>query len=422
MNKKITFCTYDAPSFFGPNTSLNRLLPGLKANNFTIEVLLFYEGPLDKCETYNHLLQSEILVKTHPHLSTTEEKINWILQTLSDDPPDVFIPYLLLPAMYAARWLKASGIPTVGCLHSDDEFYDGVIDFFVRGEKSYQFTAVVSCSHYLHNKVNRLNIAGVVSRFIPYGVPVKVPIASFDQEEFRLVYVGRLVEKQKRISDVVKALAKASNLSADVSGVIYGNGDQKKIARLINKYSKNNKVGYGGVVDNKVIFEKLSECQAFVLLSDYEGLPQTLLEAMSCGLIPICFDMKSGVPELVEQNHTGVIVSDRDKSFTNAVDKLKKDKELCLRLSQNARQKIIQSYSIENNIEMWTALLHDLTQNQQLRKKLFVPAGLNLPKPHPYLKKEDYRTLNRGQLILKKIEDSIIIKQTKKILKTILGK
>ncbi|WP_371821102.1 glycosyltransferase [Chloracidobacterium sp. D] len=43
----------------------------------------------------------------------------------------------------------------------------------------------------------------------------------------------------------------------------------------------------------------------FVLLSDYEGLPIALMEAMATGLVPICTAMRSGIGQLVVDGVTG---------------------------------------------------------------------------------------------------------------------
>jgi hypothetical protein len=106
MKKKVAFCTYDAPFFHGPNSWLKRLLVDLSKKNFAIQVLILYEGDLDKCDTYQYFLGLEFTVHTFPFRSLTEEKTIWILKTLALDPPDVFIPNMLVGALYAAGWIK----------------------------------------------------------------------------------------------------------------------------------------------------------------------------------------------------------------------------------------------------------------------------------------------------------------------------
>ena len=127
MGKKITFCTYDAPLFHSVNTWLKTLLPELSKHNFSVEVMVFFEGDLAECETYQFFVGMGYKVHVYPFKSLAEEKVRWILETLTANPPDVFIPNMIVHALFAARWVKKAGIPTIGLIHSDDKFYYGII-------------------------------------------------------------------------------------------------------------------------------------------------------------------------------------------------------------------------------------------------------------------------------------------------------
>ena len=136
MGNKNTFCTYDAPKFHGPNSWLKRLLPDLGKRGYQIQVLVFYEDDLVKCETYQYFAKLGLIVNTFPFKSIAEEKIRWILQTLAASPPDICVPNTLVHAFFAAGFLKKSGIATIGLIHSDEKFYDGIIEGFVNGEEN----------------------------------------------------------------------------------------------------------------------------------------------------------------------------------------------------------------------------------------------------------------------------------------------
>ncbi len=411
MVRKITFCTYDAPLFHSVNTWLKRLLPELKKRNFSIRLLVFYEGNLDECETYKFFINHGFDTKTFPFLTVADEKIRWILETLSVDPPHIFVPNMLVHALFAGQWVKKAGIPTIGLIHSDDRFYDGLIDQFVNGKDEFRLSAVVACSQYLYNKVLTHNIGNVLLKCIPYGVPTEnIPTKSADETTLKLIYTGRLVEEQKRISDVVKAMCFASNEIAGVHGVIYGNGDNKKVVDLIEQYSLNKQVRFGGSVANDDIFNVLSEADVFVLLSDYEGLSQSLLEAMACGLVPVCSDMKSGIPELIANNKTGIIVKDRRSDFVRAIKVLKDNPGLYKEISSNAKKKII-DYSLDTCCQLWIELLNELPIANDA--KIEVPVNLSLPERHKYFKYEDFRPLSTFDHLKNRIRKTKIFKLIK---------
>lgn len=64
-------------------------------------------------------------------------------------------------------------------------------------------------------------------------------------------------------------------------------------------------VTFWGNQDN--VRERLAECDVFVLLSAYEGLPLSIIEAMQAGL-PVVASRVGGVPELVDHGRSGVLV------------------------------------------------------------------------------------------------------------------
>lgn len=128
-----------------------------------------------------------------------------------------------------------------------------------------------------------------------------------------------------------------------------------------------------------------------VLLSDYEGLPIALMEAMACGVVPICLRIRSGIPELVEDGVTGLLVSDRSDDFVAAVWRLRYEPQLWEKLSKAARAKIEAEYSNEVCTASWEAFLKQLQQGARQRRTITIPKRFNLPPVHPNLKREDNR-------------------------------
>jgi glycosyltransferase involved in cell wall biosynthesis len=373
---------------------------------------------LNECDTYGYFNSLGLAVYCFPFNSITEEKIIWILKTLAADPPDIFVPNMLVGALYAARWIKKAGIPTVGVMHSDDKFYDAVTRVFVNGDQEYKLSAFITCSKFLFKKVKATNPSNIIIDTIAYGVPTEnIPSTVFDDNKLKLIYVGRLVEKQKRITEVVKAFCKACKYINGVEAIIYGSGNTAKVLSLINKYDTKNKVTYGGTVDNEEINRVLSAAHVFVLLSDYEGLPQSLLEAMACGLVPVCLKMSSGIPELIENNETGLLVSDRNDDFIEAIKKLKNNKSLFNELSKNAKQKIIDFYSSDACTNKWNSLLNELYySNCSSYKKIDIPDKIELPKRHPQLSIEDFRIPTAFDLLLEKIRTTKAFRYFKKFI------
>jgi glycogen synthase len=206
------------------------------------------------------------------------------------------------------------------------------------------------------------------------------------------MYVGRLVEEQKRITEVTRALCRVVREVSETEAVIYGEGPEApKVKEIISTEGRGLPVRFAGRIDNDLMQDHLAQGHALVLLSDYEGLPVALMEAMACGVVPICLQTRSGVGELVEQGVTGLLVRDRANDFIAAVRKLRREPLLWQRLSSAARAKIEDDYTNELAAEKWKDLFTRLQQSSGRPLALAVPRQLGLPPLHPSLAREDRR-------------------------------
>ncbi|GDX94237.1 hypothetical protein LBMAG46_42470 [Planctomycetia bacterium] len=394
---RVVFCTHDSPtSIGGPFTWLRRLLPSLRECGIDCRVLALTHfggtGPL-----VEGLRADGFDVQSVDCHERTVDDVRWILSRLQDQVPQVFVPNFVVAAYYAARWLKAAGAATVAVLHSDDAFYRAIQQEFVRGVVSQRVTDVVCVSEKLLDEVK----AGVVQNcpnacYIPYGVNVPKPVTRDYAHRIRIAYVGRFAEEQKRISLVGRSLDLACRQVPGVEAVMYGDGpDRAVVSTLLEVERSDSRVVLGGVIANDKVQSELLQCDAIMLMSDYEGLPIALLEGMACGCVPICRNMNSGIPQLVQHGKTGLLVSESPESFVAAVRWLSDNPTQAGKLSLEARQLISQAYSQKKSAGEWARLL---LQNCDLRPaRLVIPRKLTLPKANPVLESDEKRKLPEPQ-------------------------
>lgn len=390
---KVTFCAYDKPNYVGgPNAWLHRILPELRRRGVRSRVLFITLGaPPEECPTVS-LLRQQGFDCPAVWPKYTQDRVHWILKRLAENPPDVFVPNLMVPAYYAGRWAREAGIPTVGVLHSDDAFYRGLLSEFVFGPKTFRLSALVCVSRFLEQSVTDQQPHDTLVSRIPYGVPLFPRMAEPWNGKLRLMYVGRLVEDQKRITEVTRALCRVVGEVSGTDAVIYGEGPEApRVKEILCTEGRGLPVQFAGRVDNGLMEGHLAQGHALVLLSDYEGLPIALMEAMACGVVPICLQTRSGVGELVEHDVTGLLVRDRGKDFIAAVQKLRQEPLLWKRLASAARAKVQSGYTIELAAEKWKEFLIRLQQSSGPRSTLIVPQHLDLPPVHPSLAREDSR-------------------------------
>lgn len=137
----------------------------------------------------------------------------------------------------------------------------------------------------------------------------KYPIPS--TRENRIVTVGRL-HPQKNPQLLVDAFALIADKYPDVTLEFYGDGDLKEeIQAKINGLGLTERVHL--YPSRKDIFDCIRTARLFVLTSDYEGMPNALMEAMALGLPCISTDCRpGGARTLIESGKNGIIVPTRN--------------------------------------------------------------------------------------------------------------
>ena len=118
--------------------------------------------------------------------------------------------------------------------------------------------------------------------------------------ENRIIAAGRLVEK-KNFGLLIKAYAKIADKYPDYKLVIFGDGAEKDtLQRLSVELNMESNVVLSGYTDN--LKEEFQKSKLFVLSSNYEGIPNTLVEAMALGLPCIATDCPAGGPKFLIQH------------------------------------------------------------------------------------------------------------------------
>lgn len=194
------------------------------------------------------------------------------------------------------------------------------------------------------------------------------------------------------MSLVIDAMSRACGLSERVECVVLGDGPQRADAeQQVASHGLQSRIRFLGRLGAAQVRRELADCQAILMMSDYEGLPVALLEAMALGVVPVVRKISGGIPEIVHSYQTGLLVSADPAEAAEALVRLAADSELWTRCATGARERVSDQFNQAACWDRWSAVLRSAAATRTLQGALAIPARLQLPAVHPALVDRDRR-------------------------------
>jgi glycosyltransferase involved in cell wall biosynthesis len=133
---------------------------------------------------------------------------------------------------------------------------------------------------------------------------------------------------------------------------------------LIDEFGLGEEVEITGRFEHARVAQYLDRLYVYVQSSAYEGMPNALLEAATCG-IPLVATAVGGMKEVLEDRRSALLVPHGDPvALTAAIQRILEDAALALRLSQGARG-LAGSLSVDREKEAWLALYRRLLAKER---------------------------------------------------------
>ena len=209
-------------------------------------------------------------------------------------------------------------------------------------------------SHEIDEELSALGVPPEKRVFLPNGVdtvrcrPVSEDRKMILRESLSLpmlekivLYAGRLVP-EKRVDHLLKIWPQVCSKFLTAHLLVLGDGPE--LRRLKEMHVDG--VQFTGQVEDAVPY--LQAADLFVLPSSTEGLSNSLLEAMSCGL-PVLATTVGGAPDVIRHGKSGwLIPPDNTEALQNGLVTLLNDGALRLELGSHARERIHSDYSLES--------------------------------------------------------------------------
>jgi len=166
-----------------------------------------------------------------------------------------------------------------------------------------------------------------------------------------LLCVGRLADSQKGFSWAINAADFLIRKGRNLRLIIVGEGpDEIVYKRLISQLNLSDRIFLAGRVSDAELSQFYRSSDIFVLPSRSEGLPLTLLEAMSVGSLVLATKV-GGVPEIITDGRDGVLVVPGWYNLSVAIDNLLRNPSLKEKLGLNAKTTVESRFSLLNCLE-----------------------------------------------------------------------
>ena len=174
---------------------------------------------------------------------------------------------------------------------------------------------------------------------------------------FRAIAVGRLAD-QKHFDLLIESALHLEKFHDSWKIDIYGSGSLMKLhQQKIEKYNLQNFIFIHK--PTKDIIGKMASSHLFLFPSRYEGFPNALAEAISCGLPSIAFEEVSGCAELIRHKHNGLLLKESDRNpiaFAKSMDYMMSEPKLRKLYGLNCLE-ILPKYDEEVLLNQWMKLL-----------------------------------------------------------------
>lgn len=288
------------------------------------------------------------------------KRINLLRKEIDSISPDYIVEL-----GFAGRYLYLGGISrkyrVITSCRNDPSLYcsDGLKNKFWRilrdryQKQSYKIVfQTEDAKRYFADSIQRK------SKIIPNPIKEGLPERYKGKRDKRVVAFSRL-NKQKNLTMLLKGFASFREKHPDYTLEIYGRGEElDNLIQEAQNLGISETVRFCGFCSD--IHDRILSARMFVSTSDYEGISNSMLEALGIGLPVICTDCPVGGARMtIESGVNGILIPVRDQdALIREMNCLAEDDMLVESMSSKAVA-IKERLSIRTITDEWLSLMED---------------------------------------------------------------
>lgn len=370
MHVVIVDTTFTTPPTGGAHTFLVDLSSELLARGWRVSVVS-QPGPDRAIGRALKKHGVEVVMDLWQAHRLPEERAARLAKWVNEMKPEVY----LISASPDAGWLVLplldNRIATFSVAHNDVSAFYEPLDHY------HQFIdCAVAVSEAIQQKIIRdCQVPAERARHIPYGVR-QLSVEQISERSLNpatslaIGYVGRIVQEQKRVMDFVPLVRELIDRKVPFRLKLIGDGpDRKELEARFAEAGVLDHVDFAGWLSPLQVSETLRALDVFILVSDYEGLPVALLEAMAHGLTPVVTHINSGNTQLVRDGENGFVLPVGDTAgFADRISSLAADRARLASMGRAAWHTSAM-YSIDKMVENYIVAFTETVQKVSERRE-----------------------------------------------------
>ena len=318
------------------------------------------------CLKFNDVYyQTDSRVKVTLAMQQTKNRLTellWLRKYIKKEKPDVVIPFTEGVYCFTILSLLGTGIPIIASERLDPSAMSSTRKLLKKLLLPYAEWLVVqtqSIKEYFPQSIQK-------KTSIIYNPVVTEVFREIDNGQLkienegklnRIISVGRLYP-QKNQEMMIRAFAKVADKFPGWQLVIFGEGPLRaELEFLVSSFKLEGRVLLPGRTEH--VIEELRKSKIFCMSSDYEGMSNSMIEAICVGL-PIVTTDVSGVKELVENGVNGFVIPCGDeKKLSIVFEKLMNNRQLIKDFSKYSYAKR-ELFKIDSIVEQWEKLIQQV--------------------------------------------------------------
>lgn len=200
--------------------------------------------------------------------------------------------------------------------------------------------------------------------YYPVPCPAVPPAGGADARRIRLTYLGMVRHREKRALDLIPLVRELLARKVDFELTIIGDGTERKQLQeaFLLIPDAGGRVRFLGMLPNAEALEVLSRQHVLLLVSEVEGQPIAMLEAMALGVIPVVTDLP-GMREILVPGQTGFLAPvGSTAAFASHIEHLARNPGIRSEMGIAAWRKISQDHEMKTAVGRFAELLDTVRQ------------------------------------------------------------